>query len=145
MQEEVTASHWQVVVFRVSLVVQVGAGLPGPPHAKHGPVPFAPCEVHVSCAAVSPGYNVLQYLAHELLPPPPPPLAAQAVPGKEASAPPTRAAPISLSALPRVRLPLASPLASSSKELSLVSLDIGCLLPEERESSAPPCWSTFAL
>ena len=41
---------------------------------------------------------------------------AQAMPGMEASTPPTRVAPINLSALPRERLPLASPLASSSKE-----------------------------
>jgi hypothetical protein len=40
---------------------------------------------------------------------------AQAIPGMEASEPPTRAAPINLSALPREMLPLASPLASSSK------------------------------
>jgi hypothetical protein len=41
---------------------------------------------------------------------------AQAMPGMEASAPPTRAAPINLSALLRERVPLASPLVSSSKE-----------------------------
>lgn len=41
------------------------------------------------------------------------------------SVPPTRAAPISLSALPREMLPLASPIASSSKERSVVSGDIG--------------------
>ena len=39
----------------------------------------------------------------------------------EASVPPTRAAPINLSALPRVMLPLASPLARSSKEWLEVS------------------------
>jgi hypothetical protein len=39
----------------------------------------------------------------------------------DASVPPTRAAPISLSALPREMLPLASPLASSSKERLVVS------------------------
>src|SRR5215212_8541835 len=44
------------------------------------------------------------------------------------SVPPTRAAPINLRALPRVRLPSASPLASSSKKPS--SLAIGCLLPQ---------------
>jgi hypothetical protein len=38
----------------------------------------------------------------------------------DASVPPRRAAPINLSALPRVMLPLASPLASSSKERSEV-------------------------
>src|SRR5215210_537963 len=41
---------------------------------------------------------------------------ATAARGMEASAPPTRAAPINLSALPRETSPLASPLASSSKE-----------------------------
>src|SRR5215212_9562678 len=42
------------------------------------------------------------------------------------SEPPTRAAPINLRALPRVREPSASPLARSSKKPS--SLAIGCLL-----------------
>ena len=46
---------------------------------------------------------------------------AKATPGKEANAPPTRAAPINLMALPRERVPLASPLASSSKEWLEVS------------------------
>jgi hypothetical protein len=55
--------------------------------------------------------------------------AAQAIPGTAANAPPMRAAPIHLSALPLDTVPLASPLASSSKELSLVSLAIGHLLP----------------
>src|SRR5215212_4906095 len=45
----------------------------------------------------------------------------------DASVPPTRAAPINLRALPRVRVPSASPLANSSKKPS--SLAIGCLLP----------------
>jgi len=40
---------------------------------------------------------------------------AQATPGTEPRALPTRAAPINLSALPRERVPLATPLASSSK------------------------------
>jgi hypothetical protein len=48
----------------------------------------------------------------------------------DASVPPTRAAPINLSALPRERVPLASPIASSSKELSLGSLAAGCPLSE---------------
>jgi hypothetical protein len=52
------------------------------------------------------------------------------------SVPPTTAAPISLSALPREMLPLASPLARSSKERSLASGEIGCLLPNGRDSSA---------
>jgi hypothetical protein len=60
--------------------------------------------------------------------------AAKATPGMEASAPPRRAAPINLSALPRERVPLASPLASSSKELSLGSLAIGVpLSPKGRD------------
>jgi hypothetical protein len=46
---------------------------------------------------------------------------AQARPGMEASVPPRRAAPISLSALPRDSVPLASPLASSSKVRLAVS------------------------
>src|SRR5215218_10097366 len=45
----------------------------------------------------------------------------------DASVPPTRAAPINLRALPRERVPSASPLANSSKKPS--SLAIGCLLP----------------
>ena len=48
-------------------------------------------------------------------------LAAKATPGMEASEPPTRAAPINLSALRRDMVPLASPLASSSMALALVS------------------------
>lgn len=46
---------------------------------------------------------------------------------RDPSAPPTTAAPINLSALPRVREPSVSPLARSSKKPS--SLAIGCLLP----------------
>jgi hypothetical protein len=43
------------------------------------------------------------------------------MPTRDVSVPPTRAAPISLSALARERVPLASPQASSSKELSRFS------------------------
>jgi hypothetical protein len=46
--------------------------------------------------------------------------AASAIPEMEANAPPTRAAPINLSALPRERLPLASYVASTSKENALL-------------------------
>jgi hypothetical protein len=49
----------------------------------------------------------------------------------DASAPPTRAAPINLSALPREMLPLASPIASSSKECSLACGGIGSPFPKE--------------
>src|SRR5919112_1658429 len=56
------------------------------------------------------------------------------------SVPPTTAAPISLSALPRVMEPSASPLARSSKKLS--SLAIGCPFPERRGPSAPPSYAT---
>jgi hypothetical protein len=42
---------------------------------------------------------------------------AQATPGKEANAAPRRAPPIHLIALPRERVPVASPLANSSKEV----------------------------
>lgn len=45
---------------------------------------------------------------------------AQATPGKEAKAAPRRAPPIHLIALPLERVPLASPLASSSKEWLVV-------------------------
>jgi hypothetical protein len=58
------------------------------------------------------------------------------------SAPPTKAAPINLSALPREMLPLASPVASASKERSLASGDIGYPFPKGRVPSAPPCRST---
>jgi hypothetical protein len=53
--------------------------------------------------------------------------AAAATPPKprDASVPPRRAAPINLIALRRETSPLASPLASSSKERSLASGDIG--------------------
>ena len=63
---------------------------------------------------------------------------AEAMPGMEASAPPTRAAPINLIALPREMLPLAIPLASSSKECSLACGDIVSPFPVGRGSSAPP-------
>jgi len=58
------------------------------------------------------------------------------------SVPPTTAAPINLMALPRVRVPSASPLARSSKKPS--SLAIGSLLPQWRwrDSSAPPRYAT---
>src|SRR5918997_1817205 len=67
---------------------------------------------------------------------------AQAIPGTEANAAPRRAPPIHLIALPLERVPVASPLASSSKELSVVCLAIGCSLPELRGSSAPPSYAT---
>jgi hypothetical protein len=91
---------------------QVGAGLPGPPHAKQGPVPLVPLLTHCSWAVVPSVNRVLQYLAQVLLPP----LTAQAVPGKEASTPPTSAAPASLRALRLETVPSASPQARSSKE-----------------------------
>src|SRR5215217_1359112 len=61
---------------------------------------------------------------------------------RDASVLPTSAAPINLSALRRDISPLASPLVSASKDLSLVSLAIGCLLPQGRDSSVPPCYAT---
>ena len=48
---------------------------------------------------------------------------------RDASVPPTRAAPINLSALRLESSPLASPLVSSSKERSLASGDIGYPFP----------------
>jgi hypothetical protein len=64
---------------------------------------------------------------------------AAATPPSDASVPPTRAAPINLSALPRESVPLESPTASSSKELApLSSLVIGYPFPQRRNSSAPP-------
>ena len=63
---------------------------------------------------------------------------AAATPPSDPSVPPTRAAPISLSALPRESVPLASPLVSSSK-VWLVDSWLTCLppFPEGRDSSAP--------
>jgi hypothetical protein len=63
--------------------------------------------------------------------------AAPAIPGMEASVPPTRAAPINLSALPRVRLPLASPLVSSSKEWFEVCWLTCAPFPKGRDSGKP--------
>jgi hypothetical protein len=91
-----------------------------------------PWLVHSAWAAVSPPNKLVQYFAHELLPPPPP-LAAQAIPGMEAIAPPTRAAPIIRSALRLETLPLASLIANSSKERSLVSGDIASPFPKGRD------------
>jgi hypothetical protein len=55
----------------------------------------------------------------------------------DASAPPTTAAPINLSALPREMLPLASPLVSSSKERSLACGDIGSPSPKGGTRGSP--------
>jgi hypothetical protein len=58
----------------------------------------------------------------------------------DASAPPTTAAPINLSALRRESVPLASPLASSSKERLVVCWLTCCPYPEGRATRglAPP-------
>jgi hypothetical protein len=50
--------------------------------------------------------------------------AAQAAPGMEAKVPPTKAAPSIRSALPRERVPVASPLARSSMELGATSVGV---------------------
>jgi hypothetical protein len=65
---------------------------------------------------------------------------AAAIPPKpsDPSVPPRRAAPISLSALRRERLPLASSLASSSKERSLASGDIGSILSLKGRGQGKP-------
>jgi hypothetical protein len=52
----------------------------------------------------------------------------QATPGTEANALPTSTPPSNLSALPRERVPLERPRASSSKEFCVVSLATGCPL-----------------
>src|SRR5919107_678496 len=68
---------------------------------------------------------------------------AAATPPSDPSVPPTRAAPINLSALPREMLPLASPLVSSSKECPLASGDISSLLPQRAGlGEAPPRYIT---
>jgi hypothetical protein len=66
--------------------------------------------------------------------------AASATFGVKLSAPPRRAAPINLSALRRERVPLASPLASSSKECPLASLLTCAPFPKGRDTKglAPP-------
>src|SRR5215216_2990953 len=63
--------------------------------------------------------------------------AAWANPGREASKPPTRAAPINLSALPRESVPLASPLASSSK-VRLVVCWLTCLPLSQKGGTCQP-------
>jgi hypothetical protein len=70
---ELVASHWQVLGLGVWLVLQLGAGFPGPPYAKHGPVPFVPWALHFPWSVVSLPNKVLQYLAQALFSPPPPP------------------------------------------------------------------------
>ena len=55
---------------------------------------------------------------------------AQATPGMDANAPPTRATPISRSALPLERVPVASPLASSSKDWLVVCRLTYCPFPK---------------
>jgi hypothetical protein len=100
------------------------------------PVQVVPIDPHVGGASAQVPLELSQFLLQHTLSfvqcfplrlQPGGSAAASPMPS-DASVPPTRAAPISLSALPRERVPLAIPLASSSKELSLVSLAIGCLL-----------------
>src|SRR5215213_4464043 len=99
-----------VEVVGVSVVVVVGVG-----------VVVCVWQVPLTQTRLSQHWSVLvQCLPSRLHPGGSP--AASRMPS-DASVPPTRAAPINLRALPRVRLPSASPLASSSKKLS--SLAIG--------------------
>src|SRR5215217_1449585 len=107
-----------VVVVGVSVVVVVGVWQ----------VPLTQTRLPQHCV------SLVQCLPSRLHPGGSP--AASRMPS-DPSEPPTRAAPINLRALPRVMLPSASPLASSSKKLS--SLAIGCPLPQGRDSSGPPC------
>src|SRR5215217_2896141 len=60
---------------------------------------------------------------------------AQATPGTEANAAPRRAPPTNLSALPLERVPFASPLASSSKEVAIEE-------PPEWELGEEEYWTT---
>ena len=70
--------------------------------------------------------------------------AASATFGVKASAPPRRAAPINLSALPRESVPLARPLASSSKDRLVVSWLTCCPLSQKggTRGLAPPSCTT---
>jgi hypothetical protein len=92
-----------------------GHSPPPLPSQVTGHSPRAPALMH--CPRSRPGpYVCLQHLTHSRLPP----LSAQATPGIEAKAPPTKAAPSNLSALPLERVPLATSFANSSKESSAV-------------------------
>jgi hypothetical protein len=97
-----------VVVVGVSVVVVVGVWQ----------VPLGQTRLPQHCV------SLVQFLPRRLHPGRSAP--ASRMPS-DASVPPTRAAPINLRALPRVRVPSASPLAKSSKKPS--SLAIGSLLP----------------
>jgi hypothetical protein len=100
---------------------------------QHSPeaVQLAPLDVHAA-AQMPPSHLPLQHCLFFLhfFPVRLHSSSASATPPRpsDASVPPRRAAPISLSTLPRVMLPLASPLASSSKELWAVSQAICGLL-----------------
>jgi len=127
-------SHWQVVVFKVWPVGKlVETQLPLHSTCPDGQAAHLPPEQ-------LPLQHCLFFLhfftasLHSS--------SAAATPPSDPSAPSTRAAPISLSALPREMLPLASPLASSSKERSLASGEIGRLL--ERTGPVGPAESINA-
>src|SRR5918994_7411469 len=126
-------SHWQVVVLKV---------WPGSRQVLETHLP-----PHITCpdghaAAQWPSVQVpLQHCSSSLhrFPAPfhPGGSAAASPMPSDASVPPTRAAPISLSALPREMLPLASPLVSSSKECSLATGDIAPLLSQRGGTRQP--------
>src|SRR5215203_5115627 len=92
------------------------AHVPPPTHSPSTHCPLAHCSLRLHLAP--PGLS----------------LAPQAMPGMEASVPPRMAAPISLSALLRERVPLASPLVSSSKVRLAVSWLTCAPFPEGRDT-----------
>ena len=112
-----TGSHWQVLGSNCSLA----------PHwfETHAP-PQSSCPLGHWHTSISPGCG--QVGLPEGGPWGLPLCVAQAAPGMEASVPPSRAAPSNPNALRRETSPLASPLASSSKELALRSSFIGYTL-----------------
>jgi hypothetical protein len=116
-----TGSHWQVVQLNCwpSREQFIGCLRFGPQptfgvHLKQGPPPRAPRFTHSPRSGPG-GKAFVQNCSQAVFPPG----AAHATPGTEANTPPRRALPIHLSALRLVRVPLASPLANSSKEVSI--------------------------
>jgi len=106
----VTQAHPQNSVVGHSTWSEMHSSPPLPSQVT-GHSPRAPALMHSPRSRPGPNFS-LQHLTHSLLPP----WAAQATPGMEANAPPTMAAPSNLSALRLERVPVASPLESSSKE-----------------------------
>ena len=150
-------SHWQVVVFKVWLVGQPETQLP-----LHGTCPLGHPHSQVSGSSVPPPVQLLtQRPPQRVLPSGQPQTlssprltqffeqhwrslrhlrpkrlqssSAKATPGTEANVAPRRAPPTNLIALPLERVPVASPLASSSKERLVVCWLTRCPLSQRAE------------